>query len=71
MFTHKMHCYQYIILFLFASHLIYELLLWGTHVNRVRIMSNSQYLAHSEPLLKTLKLLKIEDVYKLNLMKFY
>ena len=55
----------------FASHLIYELLLWGTHVNRVRIMSNSQYLAHSEPLLKTLKLLKIEDVYKLNLMKFY
>ena len=39
-------------------------LLWGTHVNRisklqrknpVRIMSNSEYLAHSEPLFKTLK----------------
>ena len=28
----------------------------------VRIMSNSEYLAHSEPLFKTLKLLKIEDL---------
>ena len=34
-------------------------------------MSNSKYLAHSEPLFKTLKLLKIEDLYKLRLMKFY
>ena len=34
-------------------------------------MSNSEYLAHSEPLFKTLKLLKIEDVYKLKLMKVY
>ena len=50
---------------LFATHLNYGLLLWGTHVNRVsklqkkaiRIMSNSEYLAHSEPLFKTLKLL--------------
>ena len=37
----------------------------------VGIMSNSEYLAHSEPLFKTLRLLKIEDVYKLNLIKFY
>ena len=49
---------------------------WGTHVNRVskiagksaRIMSNSEYSAHSEPLFKTLNLLKIEDVYKLKLI---
>ena len=34
-------------------------------------MSNSEYLAHSEPLFKTLKLLKIEDLYKQKLMKFY
>ena len=62
----------------FATHLNYGLLLWSTHVNRVsklqkktvRIMSNSEYLAHSEPLFKTLKLLKIEDLYKLKLMKF-
>ena len=57
----------------------HELLLWGTRVNRVsklqkkavRIISNSEYLAHSEPLFKTLKLLKIDDLYKLKLMKFY
>ena len=34
-------------------------------------MSNSEYLAHNEPLFKTLKILKIEDLYKLKLMKFY
>ena len=34
-------------------------------------MSNREYLAHSEPLFKTLKLLKIGDLYKLKLMKFY
>ena len=34
-------------------------------------MSSSEYLAHSEPLFKTLKLLKIENVYKLKLMKIY
>ena len=64
---------------LFTTHLNYGLLLWGTHVNRVsklqkktvRIMSNSEYLAHSEPLFKTLKLFKIEALYKLKLMKFY
>ena len=65
---------------LIATHLNYGLLLWGTHVNRVsklqkkntvRIMSNGKYFAHSEPLFKTLKLLKIEDLYKLKLMKFY
>ena len=37
----------------------------------VSIMSNSEYLAHCEPLFKTIKLLEIEDVYKLKLMKFY
>jgi len=64
---------------LFASHMNYGLLLWGTQVNRVsklqkkamRIISNSEYLAHSEPIFKTLKLLKIEDLFKLKLMKFY
>ena len=52
---------------LFATHLNFGLLLWGTHVNQVsklqkkavRIMSNSEYLAHSVPLFKTLKFLKI------------
>ena len=34
-------------------------------------MSNSEYLSHSEPLFRTLKLLKIEHLYKLKIMKFY
>ena len=34
-------------------------------------MSNSEYLAHSEPLFKTLKLVKIEALYKPKLMKLY
>ena len=33
-------------------------------------MSNCEYFAHTEPLFKTLKLRKIEDAYKLKLMKF-
>ena len=37
----------------------------------VRIMSNSEYLAHSDPLFKTLKVLKIEDLYRLKHMKIY
>ena len=35
------------------------------------LITNSKYLAHSEPLIKTLNLHKIEDVYMLKLMKFY
>ena len=42
-----------------------------TFKKTVRIMPNSAYLAHSEPRFKTLKLLKIEDVYNLKLMKLY
>ena len=34
-------------------------------------MSNSDHLAHSEPLCKTVRLLKIEHVYKVELMKYY
>ena len=49
------HVYPQIIYHsLFASHLNYERLLWGTHVNRdsklqkktVSIISNSEYLKH-------------------------
>ena len=36
-----------------------------------RIISNSEYPAHSEPLFKTLNLPKIEDLCKLKLMKLY
>ena len=51
----------------------------GTHVNRVPkiqksaviIIYNRGYLTHNKPIFKTLKLLKIDDLYKLTLLKFY
>ena len=64
---------------LFLSHMTYGLLLWGNHVEQisklqkksVRLITGSEYLAHSEPLFKELELLKIEDLYKLRILKFY
>ena len=63
------------------SYLQYGILLWGQDsvCNRpnllqkkaVRIITNSNYLAHSEPLFKTLNLLKLEDIIKVNILKFY
>ena len=56
----------------------YGLLLWGNQVvqvsklqkKSVRLITGSEYLAHSEPLFKELELLKIEDLYKLKILKF-
>ena len=57
----------------------YDLLLWGNQVVQVsklqkksiRLITGSEYLANSEPLFKELELLKIEDLYKLKILKFY
>ena len=54
----------------------YGLLLWGNQVEQVsklpkksiRLITGSEYLAHSEPLLKALELQKIEDLYKLKIL---
>ena len=51
----------------------YGLLLWGNQIEQVsklqtksvRLITGSEYLAHSEPLFKELELLKIEDLYTL------
>ena len=51
----------------FASHLNYGLLLWGTESHRVsmlqkkaiRLISNSSYISHTNPLFIQHKLLKI------------
>ena len=64
---------------LFLSHVNYGLLLWGTQIYKVdtlqksaiRIVTNSRYIAHSEPLLKSLDLIKFEDIFKLKLLKFF
>ena len=59
---------------LFLTHMTYGLLLWGNQVEQVsklqkksiRLITGSEYLAHSEPLFKELELLKIEDIYQLS-----
>ena len=62
------------------SNLNYALLAWGFDCNRliklqkkiIRIISSSKkYNAHTEPLFKKLGLLKIEDMMKHNILKFY
>jgi hypothetical protein len=64
---------------LFQSHLNYGLLVRGFDLHRlskiqkkiVRIINCSKYNAHTEPLFKQSRILKIEDLIKLNSLKFY
>ena len=54
-------------------------MLWGNCHNRVtklqkkaiRIVCLEKYNAHTEPLFKSLNVLKVEDIFKLNQLKFY
>ena len=63
---------------LFLSHINYGLLLWGTDIARafllqkkmIRIITGSEYRAHSEPLFKASELLTIPDLFNLKLLKF-
>ena len=63
---------------LFVPHLNYGSLVWGANLNRlcliqkkaIRIITHSNYLSHTEPLFKELNLLKIEDLFSLNILKF-
>lgn len=64
---------------LILPHLQYAILCWGSKTSRmfklqkraVRIISNSKYNSHTDPIFKRLRILKISDVYKLSLLKFY
>ena len=64
---------------LILPHLQYCILSWGFKSDRifklqkraVRIITCSKYNAHTEPLLKTLNLLKIEDIMKTKALKLY
>ena len=64
---------------LFLFHMTYGFLQWGNQVEQVsklqqqsvRLITCSEYLAHSEPLFKELEILKIKDLYKLKIFKLY
>ena len=66
---------------LIPCHLNYGILLWGVQHNAndklhklqkkaIRIITSSNFLAHSEPMFKQLHLLKSYDIYKCQLLKF-
>lgn len=64
---------------LILSHLNFCIIVWGYQCERIiklqkkaiRILSLSKYNAHTEPLFKELKLLKVKDILKLQELKFY
>ena len=61
------------------SHLNYSLLAWGFYCRRIKLLQKkvirtitvSKYNANTEPLMKTLSILNIEDMLKLNILKWY
>ena len=63
---------------LILPHLQYCSLIWGFRPGRVaklqkravRLLTNSKYNAHTEPLFKKLNLLKFEDIFKCNALRF-
>ena len=64
---------------LVLPYLQYGILTWGFKIGRieklqkraVHIIICSKYNAHTEPLFKTLNLLKVSDMFTLNLLKMY
>ena len=64
---------------LIQPHLNYGILIWGHNCDRIlqlqkkviRIISLSNYNAHTEPLFKSLNILKVNDIFNLSQLKFY
>ena len=60
-------------------HLNYCVFCWGSQTNRIHLLQkrairnsyNANYRAHSEPIFKSLNLLKINDIYYLSILKLY
>ena len=60
-------------------HFQFSILNWGFKANKIvrlqkraiRVITNSKYNAHVEPLLKKLNLLKISDIFRNSLLKLY
>ena len=64
---------------LILPHLQYGIVIWGYKHSRlaklqkraVRTLCNSKYNAHTEPLFKRLNLIKISDIFRTRLIRFY
>ena len=68
---------------LIEPHLNYGIMTWGcalkSHMKRLnilqkrsaRLIDNSKYNSHTDPIFKTKNILKLEDLFKLNCCKFY
>ena len=64
---------------LILSHLHYGILCWGFDCHKlfkiqkkaIRLICKSKYNAHTDPLFKSLKLLKVNDIFKLQCIKFF
>ena len=64
---------------LFLSHLNYGILLWGSETKSIhkvqkralRIMSDNKFNAHTEPICRAERLLKVKEIYRLGIHKFY
>ena len=69
------HILKIIYFSLIQSNMNYALLAWGFNCGRlktlqkkaIRIICNSKYNSHTEPLMKKLEILKLEDMFKLNM----
>ena len=74
---------EYILLILYnaliSSHLNYELFVWGIKADRleilqkkaVRIVTKSNFIAHTDLLFRQLNVLKIQDMFKVKILQFY
>ena len=64
---------------LISSYINYGLLVWGMECAQIeglqkksiRLVTNSSYIAHTTPLFVEEKLLKVQEIFKLKLLKFY
>merc|ERR1712045_941345 len=64
---------------LVLPHLTYGIILWGKKIKRItklqkwalRVIVCAKYNAHTDPILSKLKLLRVNDIYKLTALKIY
>ena len=69
----------YVSFTILLPHFQYSILTWGFEIGRletlqnraVHIITNSSYNAHTDPLFKKLSLLKVKELFRLNVLKLY